>query len=122
MYDIARVDKETGKEVMFDNILGRWVPYEPEWVPWTYSMATAPKNVSVELDYFVRSTALVNHKFIWAMDQIPINVFEKLKSRTNHDFIGRFVIKRWYPTVLEPGRAVGQFIERDQDEYIHFHW
>lgn len=124
-YMLASFDPNTDEPRMFDKKHGVWIPYDPWRVPKTYSMVPAPQDVVTELDLFIRSVPLVNHKYIWAPDtgKIPANIFGKLKSNTNQTMIGRFTIAPEMPSIdhLDKlARMTGGFIEQDQASFIRF--
>lgn len=115
---VVSLDTSTGKEIMFDRQNNSWVEYDEDIVPWTYSMAPAPRSVAQELDYFLRSAALVKHKFIWAPQDMKIShdAFEKLKSERNSRMFGRYANIIESPDVSKPAALVNNFLVVDSND------
>lgn len=110
--------------VMFDNTFDEWVPFDPKNVPMTYTYAPRPQNVMMELDYLLRTVALVNHKYIWVDDAdygISRAVYSLIGSRTNRNFLGRFTVARNMPKIFNIAKMTARgFIEHDQSEFERF--
>lgn len=69
-------------------------------IPYTYSYLPEPLDVYTELDYYVRSVGLVNHRFIWSSeDQLTKNDFAKIASRDNHNYHGRYTLAPELPSI-----------------------
>lgn len=95
---VKAINKKTGEKVMYDNKIGKWIPYDETKVCTTYSLAPEPKNVKEELEHFIRGGGLIKHKFIWSTSNtLSFDQFEKLKSRRNKEFHGRFTLTPHLP-------------------------
>lgn len=68
-------------------------------IPHTYTYAPKPNDVYTELDYYVRSVGLVNHRFIWSSDGIEMNDFAKIASKINISYHGRYTLAPDLPNI-----------------------
>lgn len=119
------VGKDADGYKMFDRNVMEWVEYDRTIVPWTYSYAPKPTNVMLELDYFLRSAPLVNHKYIWVdrPDErgIDRNIFAMVNSITNYEFFGRFSVAPFMPPISTIATMTPNgFIEQNQSEFERF--
>lgn len=113
------LDVDTQKHVVFDTISQSWVELTNELldsIPKTYTFASRPESVRMELDYFLRGCGLIKHSFIWSVDNIPKASFAKLRSQSNLDFHGRYTATPWLPQIKKLGRMIhGWYIIDDDD-------
>lgn len=60
---------------VFDNKIGQWTDKYLFEIPKTATYAPMPTNLLSELDYYIRSAALVNHKFVWSTTSINAHAY-----------------------------------------------
>lgn len=96
-------------------------------VPRTYSFLPRPKNIAMELDYFVRASCLVKHEIIWYTKTITKANFAKLASTTNQSQKYKYTVAPWMPDmkdICKPTMYPMYFIEgqnRQNDQFIFYH-
>lgn len=104
---------------VYDNLSEKWLDYMPGEIIRTYSLAPPPGNLKIELDYFIRSWPLVNHRYIWADASfgrfgMPRDIACMLFSNENNRNVGRYTIRPELPTLNHVARMVKHnFIEQD---------
>lgn len=109
---------------IFDNTDKKWIKYDPELIPDTYTLVPAPSNVLIELDYFVRSIHVVNHRYVWALPEfeekgMPREILGKLFTNSNQKNQGRYIFREQVPTLQNPARMVKfRFVEQDQKDIV----
>lgn len=103
------IDFETGKfHPLYDPtaiIIDPWIPHriwdskQREWrqlalmdIPNTYTYVQRPTNFVEESRLYMAFAGLVNHRFIWARDEIPRNEFACLASRVARENYRRFCV------------------------------
>lgn len=113
-------DCESGHYEVFDTEVGEWVHLTEELynrIPRTFTFAPRPENAGMELDYFVRGCGLVKHSFVWSVNPIPRDVFEKVASNMNITWCGRYTLTPWFPRVQNLGRMMHGFYIMDDDDW-----
>lgn len=86
-------DYDSDQHEVFDTVLGEWVPLTEELynrIPKTYTFAPRPENIEMEMDCFVRGCGLLKHSFVWSVNSIPKEDFEKVASNANIAWCGRY--------------------------------
>lgn len=113
------IEDTDGQRAVFDTVTGKWVPLTKQLIniiPDTYTFAPRPENVSMELDYFVRGSGLINHSFVWSNPSIPKDLYAVVVTHTNFNFHGRYTVTPWVPKMKNLGRMVkGFYVVSDDD-------
>lgn len=110
-------DDEDTLYKVYDNLLGEWTHLYLKEIPFTRTYAPRPHNTLQEIDYFVRSAALVCHKFIWSNNckqGISMDDFASIKNENNLLNRGRFSLIEGLPHIkdlIRPNEYVPQQLD-----------
>lgn len=106
-------ENENTLMLVYDNVVNSWVYKRLYEIPRTYTFAPYPEDVYMELDYFVRSAGLVNHRFVWSSNQhgIPFDLYMGIRSNINKEMRGRYTQCKGLP-------KIGGLMHKTMDEVV----
>lgn len=116
--------KEGRQRKIFDTVLGQFVPYTKQlWlsIPKTTTFTKRPRNAEEEVEYFVRSVGLPNHKFFWSDDVqltgLDFNDYAAINGERNKKYRGRYTFTPELPSINRLRRPTKFGFELDQTDW-----
>lgn len=113
-------NKMAPERSIFDTVEDKWVPFTErlyDSIPETYTFAQRPVDQQLEMDYFVRSCGLPNHRFIWSTDSISMKHYGWVISETNKLFRGRYTFTPYMPRIKNMGRIEFGFYSIENSDW-----